>query len=466
MHQKKIKAYFATREAELVAAISRLIAIPSVRGVAAPGAPFGEACSSVLREALLIAKEWGLSGENLEGYVGAVDLSDKETALHILAHLDVVAAGPGWTVTEAFAPKLQDGLLFGRGASDDKGPLIAALLALRAVKDLNIPLSRNVRLLMGTDEESGFHDIAWYYARHPYAPYAFSPDANFPIINLEKGHLQPFLRKQWSRQESDAQLLSLTGSPQVNMVPPTATARLFGLTLEAVHSVLEPMESALCVRFELAPELAGLCIVCHGHAAHASTPEEGTNALTALIALLCRLPLSDCESTRTLRALHDLFPHGDHLACALGLAQEDARSGPLTLTLSMMEFCPDGMEARFDCRTPLCATSDSTLSTARTALAPFGIAVEGALNPAHHVPEDSPFIQTLLRCYEQYSGQKGTCLSMGGGTYVHDIPGGVAFGASMPDFESHLHEPDERVSVAELMLAAQIFTQAIIDLCS
>jgi len=466
MTQKKIEAYFATREAELVEAISRLIAIPSVRGSALPGAPFGEACANALSEALLIAKEWGLSGENLEGYVGVVDLCDKETSLHILAHLDVVAAGPAWTVTEAFSPKLVDGLLYGRGTSDDKGPFITALLALRAVKDLNIPLSRNVRLIMGTDEESGFHDIEWYYARHPYAPYAFSPDAHFPIINLEKGHLQPFLRKQWSAHEEGAQLLSLTGSPQVNMVPPTAEAVLSGLSIEEVGPFLNPLEAALSVRFALQPEATGLSIVCHGHATHASTPEAGTNALTALIALLCRLPLADCESTRTLRALHDLFPHGDHLACALGLAQEDARSGPLTLTLSMMEFRPDGMEARFDCRTPLCATSDSTLSAAQAALAPFGIAVEGALNPAHHVPEDAPFIQTLLHCYEQYSGKPGACLSMGGGTYVHDIPGGVAFGACMPGFESHLHEPDERVSVAELMLAAQIFTQAIIDLCS
>lgn len=126
--------------------------------------------------------------------MGTVDLNDQETVLHILGHLDVVDPGEGWTVTEAFVPKLVDGLLYGRGTDDDKGPVAAALLAMKAVKDLGIPLRRNVRLIAGTDEETGFRDVKWYYSRHPYAPYTISPDADFPIINIEKGHYRPPFR--------------------------------------------------------------------------------------------------------------------------------------------------------------------------------------------------------------------------------------------------------------------------------
>ena len=54
------------------------------------------------------------------------------------------------------------------------------------------------------------------------------------------------------------------------------------------------------------------------------------------------------------------------------------------------------------------------------------------------------------RCYETYSGRKGECVATGGGTYVHDIPGGVAFGAGMPGFVSNLHGANERINITRL----------------
>jgi len=85
--------------------------------------------------------------------------------------------------------------------------------------------------------------------------------------------------------------------------------------------------------------------------------------------------------------------------------------------------------------------------------------------PAHHVDENSEFIQTLLKCYEEYSGQKGECIAIGGGTYVHHINNGVAFGCTMPGTDNNLHGDDEFAVVDELLLSAKIFTQVIIDLC-
>jgi succinyl-diaminopimelate desuccinylase len=465
MYQEQIEAYFAKKESDLVAAISRLVRIPSVKGPPSPGMPFGEGPYLALSEALDLARELGLSAKNLDGYVGVADINDKETNLDILAHLDVVEPGPGWTVTDPFDPKLIDGLLYGRGTSDDKGPLVAALFAMKAIHDLEIPLSHNVRLIMGTDEESGFADIHWYYENYPYAPYTFSPDASFPLTNLEKGHFQPFLRKSWFEAKTSPQVISLTGSPQINVVPPKAEALITGLSLNAVQPYCQQMEQELAVTFSLSPTEEGLSIICTGQGTHASTPEEGNNALTALITFLSRLPLAACESTQTLQALQTLFPHGDHTANALNIAQSDSLSGPLTLTLTMMNLSPSGMEARFDCRTPRCATEENCLFIAKNTLQSYGIELEGHINPAHYVPEESPFVQNLLRCYEQYTGQKGTCISTGGGTYVHDIPGGVAYGACMPGFDSCLHGPDERVSILDLLTACKIFTQAIIDLC-
>ena len=142
LHQSAIEGYFAQQEDLLVEAVSRLVRIDSTLGPAQPGQPFGPGPAAALEAFLSLAQEWGLPGENLSGYVGTVDLNNQpDTALHILGHLDIVDAGEGWTVTAPFQPKVVDGLLYGRGTADDKGPMVAALLAMKAIRDLKLPLT-------------------------------------------------------------------------------------------------------------------------------------------------------------------------------------------------------------------------------------------------------------------------------------------------------------------------------------
>lgn len=464
--QQRINEYFAGKEDQLIEAVSRLVRIDSTIGEAQPGKPFGPGPAAALEEMLKLSAELGLPGENLEGYVGTVDLNDQETALHILGHLDVVDAGEGWTMTQPFEPKLVDGLLYGRGTDDDKGPMVAALLAMKAVKDLGIPLKKNVRMILGTDEETGFRDITWYYDRHPYAPYTISPDADFPIINIEKGHYQPTFSASWDQETALPRASSLTGGPRLNMVPPKANALVAGLSVEDIQAVIPTLGLEEAISFTLTQQEGGVHILAAGQGAHGSTPEEGHNAQTALVTLLAALPLADCPSTQAIRTLHGFFPHGDFTGKALGIAQSDELSGHLSLAFTLITLTATGFEGRFDSRTPLCANDENTRLVTEAAMAKAGWTVKGEIDPPHHVPADSPFIQTLAKCYEMYSGRKSQCLAIGGGTYVHGIPGGVAFGASMPGFVSNLHGPDERVNVADLLTAAKIFTQVIIELCA
>lgn len=464
--KQRIDEYFAGKEDLLVQAVSRLVRIESTLGEAQPGMPFGPGPAAALEEALALASELGLRGENLEGYVGVVDLNEEETALHILGHLDVVDAGEGWTVTQAFQPKVVDGLLYGRGTDDDKGPMVAALLAMKAMKDLGIPLQKNARIIFGTDEETGFRDIHWYYDKHPYAPYTISPDADFPIINIEKGHYQPTFGADWPEETALPRVVSITGGPRLNMVPPKAQALVAGLPLETIQAACDGLGLEAAITFTLTQREDGVHILCSGLGAHGSTPEEGHNAQTALVALLAALPLADCPSTRAVRALARLFPHGDFTGQALGISQEDELSGHLSLAFTLLNLHATGFQARFDSRTPLCGTDESIRLVTEQAMAQAGFTITGKIDPPHHVPADSPFIQVLAKCYELYTGQKSQCLAIGGGTYVHDIPGGVAYGASMPGFVSNLHGPDERVNIRDLLTAAKIFTQVILELCA
>ena len=467
MYQDQINAYFddPARRQQLVEMISRLVRIRSVREEAQPGMPFGPGPAAALAEGLKLAEELGFAAKNYDNYVGAVDFNDQETQLHILCHLDVVGEGTGWTVTEPYEPVEVDGMLYGLGTDDDKGPVAAVLLAMQAVKDLGVPLKKNVRLLMGTDEESGSEDIAYYYSKEPYAPCTFSPDGEFPVINLEKGSYKPVFTKTWAAESATPRVKELHGGFRINVLPPEAQCVVAGLSAQAAQPYCDKAAAETGIAYELTERGDDLHILCKGKGAHASTPEEGVNAITGLIHLLCALPLAKVGSTAALHALNALFPHGDSAGKALGIAQADQMSGPLTLAFSLLELNDTGLSGQFDSRVPVCANEDNCKAVAEAAFAKFGFAAEGGMQAPHYTPADTPLVTTLLKCYEQYSGRKGECLAIGGGTYVHDIPGGVAFGCAMPGFNGNMHGPDEHTCIADQLTAAKIFAQAIIDLC-
>ena len=465
-YQQQIESWFAGKEPLLLEGISRLVSIRSVRGEPAPGAPFGPGPAAALTEALALAGEWGLKDPaDHEGYVGTADLNDNETALHILGHLDVVNEGEGWTVTEPYAPKVVDGCIYGRGTDDDKGPVAVSMLAMKCVKELGIPLRKNVRLIMGTDEESGSADIAHYFASHPYAPNTFSPDSGFPVVNIEKGGYRPVFTKTWPAVTEGPRLTWFHGGIRLNILPADASCAVEGLTEEQILPAAEAVTAQTRVNFSLNSENGLTVIEAKGTASHAAFPQGGNNAITGLLALLGKLPLAPGGAKDAVHALTELFPHGDSAGRALGIAQRDDISHDLTLAFSLLEITEIGLRGQFDSRVPICATRENCADVAEAAFAARGFTLEGKMSPAHHTPADSDFVRTLLKCYENYTGLKGECLAIGGGTYVHSIPGGVAFGCSFPGFNTFLHGPDERARISDLMTSAKIFAQVIVELC-
>ncbi len=469
MYKQQIEAYFndSNTQRALVDAVRRLVSIRSVRGDATPGMPYGEGPARALAEGLKLCEELGFSTGEVDGYVGTADLNGEETLLHILGHLDVVGEGTGWT-SDPYDVVERDGLLIGRGVADDKGPVVAALFAMKCIKDLGIPLGHNVRFILGTDEESGSSDIAYYYSTHPYAPHAFTPDADFPLIHIEKGHYQPDFGKSWPVSDVLPRVSELEGGFRTNVVPPEAKALVLGLGRAEAQDLADQVFAATGAAFTLTETADGLTIHCRGKNAHAASPDDGNNAIAALLSLLAMLPLAKCGSTDAIAAMHTLFPHGDNRGINLGIAQADAESGELTLNLAIMNLTETGFTAKFDARFPLASTEENCARAAEAAFARYGIAVTGSghMTTVHCVSADSPFVKTLLGCYETYTGAVDSKpLAIGGGTYVHDIPGGVAFGCVMPGFDPQMHGPDERVRIADLVTSGKIFAQAIAELC-
>lgn len=478
MYKQRIDEFIDSRREEMLRDLEMLVRIDSRAGEAAEGKPFGEGPAEALAAAQELMEKYGLRTTNYDNYVVTGDLSDQEKGLDILAHLDVVPVTDDWTVTQPFEPKIVDGRIYGRGTADDKGPAIAALYAIRAVRELGIPMKKSVRLILGSDEECGSGDLKHYYSIEQEAPYTFTPDADFPVINIEKGRLEGEIVAEFSNGLQLPGVVSLTSGDKANVVPQKAHFVVAGLDETVIAETAAQLGGQIGVSFcvkaadekeaeGFGPEVPVISVDVRGQAAHASTPQEGKNALTAALRLISELPLAVDEGQQALDALNELFPYADTCARALGVACEEEHSGALTMCFSILSYTPQRMSGTFDARLPIGCTAENTRQPIADRLAEHGITLKDTpmVHP-HCVPGDSDFVKILLESYERYTGIKGEPLSTGGGTYVHNLERGVAFGCMTPEVDNHMHGDDEFMVIDTLIMSAKIFADAIVRICN
>lgn len=447
----EIKEYLKENFPEMKKALARLIRIPSVSGKEDGKYPFGAECGKALEEFLKLCEENGFKGKNYDYYAGSADFSEEgEPALGILAHLDVVPVTekdwsyPPFDVTE------KDGRLYGRGCMDDKGAVIASLFAMKAVRECGYTLKKNVRLIAGCSEETGSElDIREYMKRAVMPGAVFTPDAEYPIITTEKG----MLRFEFGGSFDCSHIESLSGGTVVNAVPSEAAAVLKGkFTLAASEDI------------ECRYENGKSYIVCKGKSAHASTPEHGVNALTKLLGYLLETDIGDNDKAM-LKSLTGLFPHGETNAQSLGLNVTD-ESGSTTCVFSIMDYKEGKLYCKADMRFPVSLTKAEAEKRIGEAAARNGLEFISAVGSEPHCADkNSDFVRTLLKVYSETTGKEGYCKSIGGGTYVHGIDGGVAFGMEIEGEDNNIHGADEWIGADNMLMSAEIFAKAIIEYC-
>lgn len=464
MIEKRISDWIDSHRDEFLRDVARMVAIESVGGKSAPDAPFGPGPRAALDEMLKLCGEYGFATDIYHGAMGSADYNGKAARLDILGHLDVVGPGDGWDTDPYKATLKDDGCLYGRGTDDDKGPVVEALYAMRCLKELGIELEHGCRLLFGTDEETGSGDLHYYYDEHEPAPNTFTPDTGFPVYNVEKGMYRPVITRSWPGEAGQSRLVSAQGGFRINVVPAEATAVIEGLDAPGALKFAGPCADKCGVELIASDTPAGCEILVRGKQTHAAYPQSGINAVTALLAVISELPLAGA-AFEAVKELSRLFPHGDWLGEGCGIAQSDEISGELTISADIFELDETGLKLECDSRVPICADEANCREALERRAREAGFEVTGGMIAAHHTPGDGEFVQSLLKCYEHYTGLKGECVSTGGGTYVHDIPGGVGFGSGMPGFDSRLHGANERIRVTDALTASKIFALAIYKIC-
>lgn len=455
--EMELKELVERRREPLLKTLGESIRIPSVREEDESGYPYGANIQRVLEFMLETGKSLGLRVGSMDNQVGWCEFGEGEEMVAVLGHLDVVPAGEGWS-GDPFSGEVRDGKVFGRGSMDDKGPTVAALYALGALKESGLPLRRRVRLLMGTNEETGSADMKYYLAHGGEKPVmGFTPDGEYPVINGEKGIVNVTFRRGLC-QCGPVRLRKLAGGDASNVVPSSASAEL-----ECTDELAKQIAASLPEKVKCVPIPGGIRMEAQGVSAHGSTPEQGENAIGRLLLALNVLPLEGelAGAVRFLAKKIGMETDGS----SLGLALEDEMSGTLTFNLGVISGDETGLTCRVNYRYPVTESLADCGPKFQAELEAAGFeVVEQTHKESLYVPPESELVTTLMRVYQEETGLSDPPKSIGGGTYAKAMPNVVAFGPVFPGDEVREHKPDEFIEVDRLMQNAQIIARAMYEL--
>ncbi|MBO4938262.1 MAG: dipeptidase PepV [Oscillospiraceae bacterium] len=441
----------------LIGALCENLRIPSVQRPAEPDAPYGVDVRRSLDHALETAKALGFSVTNVDGHMGWCEYGDGEEMVAVLGHLDVVPAGDGWTV-DPYGAEISDGKIWGRGTVDDKGPSIAALYALAAIRDCELPIKRRIRVLLGCNEETGSADVKYYLKNGGETPVmGFTPDGEYPVINGEKGIINVTFSRTY-RQDGPVKLVDIKGGSAPNVVPSYACARF--VCDEKLADRLSKLY-APSMKFSKTPD--GFKAESFGVSAHGSTPGLGENAIGRLITAMDALPLSSelADAVHFLAGKLGMETDGK----SAGIYLHDDVSGELTLNWGTIEGDAEKFSMKINYRYPVTFRYEDCGPRFNAQFAEAGFTMDSEVHKAKlYIPADSQLVTSLMKVYRQQTGLEGEPKSIGGGTYAKSIPNLLAFGPIFPGDEVREHKPDEYIEIDNLMKNAQIIAAAMYEL--
>ena len=436
---------------KLIASLQESIRIPSTEGTPEPGMPFGKNVSDALHHALETASSLGLKTSDMEGYVGCAEFGEGEEMLGVICHLDVVPEGTGWK-HPPYGAVIEDGIMYGRGTLDDKGPAFAAIYALAAIKEAGIPLKRRIRVILGTNEETGWGCMN-YYREHGEAPtLGFTPDGEYPVVHSEKGILHTTFEKRFESR------LRIKAGTRPNVVP----GRLEAFIPCRPDKLREAVEKAALsdFKFEIEEAEGGCSMTVIGLDAHASMPEAGFNSIQAAFTVLFNLGLEGADGEMIAR-MHEALGMGLH-GESMGLDVTDA-SGRLTLNPGVIDWNENGIvDFKIDVRHPISLSAEEVKAAQINALG-MPVIHEHAQHGLY-VPADSELVSKLLDVYAARTGSRPAPLAIGGGTYARAFDNVVAFGCEIPGHPAPVHMPNEFISIEDLMFNAHMIADAMLAL--
>lgn len=405
---------------EMIEALQKLVSFQSIAKEEGPEYPYGKEVCGAKEYVLALAKSFGMRVTDVPGKYAYLEIGEGPRLIGILSHLDVVPAGDGWT-QDPFGGEIVDGKIYGRGTTDDKGPTIAVLYAMKALKE-KPTLPARIRLILGQTEENGeWRDIEAYTDAEEIPECGFTPDGDFPAIQNELGAMV------FRVQMPQSGFLQGEGGTAPNMVPARAWVKTEFGTYEA-----------------------------SGKACHGCAPWLGLNGISELMEKVYQAE----PENRFLRMYADLIGktiYGEKL----GIAAED-ESGKLTLNVGLFEVRDETATLMVDIRYPAKKNPDEISGSLVRQFSSYGASCECVYHVRPlYTPSDSPVLGALLSAYREVTGDDSRPISIGGGTYAKAMPNMVAFGPNFPGHENREHMEDEYILVEDFLKLEEIYERAL-----
>lgn len=455
---------------EIIKKTQDLIRIPSVHSESQnPSMPFGENINKALEYILNLGNQLGFRTKNVDGYCGYIEFGEGDELVGIIGHLDVVPEGEGWTYPP-FSATIFDNKIYGRGAIDDKGPVIASLYAMKAVMD-NCKVNKRVRLILGLNEERDWKCINYYKEYEEIPSIGFSPDADFPCIYAEKSILTSYISMDYSSYKNSSIIITNIdcNNNAINVVPKFCSVTLKINTNNILMDDFISNSKYIIDKYNFEIDIykindEEIKFTSHGVQAHSAHPNLGVNAISRLIVFLDNL-------FKTYNINLDLFDffskyiNTEYNGEKLKINFED-ESGKLTLNVG--DFLLEnstlkiGMNLRVPIHTPIDDVKNNFLKYIST-YTNINFDTKKYM-PALYISKDSYLVKTLCSIYNEITNSNCEPIAIGGATYARAFDNCISFGANLPNQKDMCHQTDEFVSIDNLIIASKIYAEAIFKL--
>ena len=449
---------------DLLKDLFELLSVRSILGTdITEETPFGSGPREALDLILSFGERDGYKTKLVENKAGHIEVGQGEELFGILGHVDVVPVVEADWTSHPFKPEIRDGKIFARGSLDDKGPTMAAYYAVKLLDKLGVKWNKRVRVIIGSDEETGFRCVEAYFKHEEQPASGFTPDAMFPLVYAEKARATFDHKLKFVIEDGNYnyKLVKFNGGQVLNMVIASAKAELVG----EVSDIKEKFENFLALE-KLDGEVTvedTIKLTLKGKAAHGSTPQYGVNGATKLAEFLSTLGLDNNGKNFVDYIVEKLA--NDPFGEKLGIDYSDNEMGEATYNYGIIDY--DLVKkvgiVSTDCRHPMKFDLVARLNGVKV----DNIDIEvTSTKEAHYVPKDDELVTTLMDVYRKHTGDtKNDAFVLGGGTYARCLKKGVAFGLLFPDKEDTMHQANEYLEVEDLLLATAIYAEGIYKLC-
>ena len=459
-----LKKEVLNHKEDLLKDLFELLSVRSILGTdITEETPFGSGPREALDLILSFGERDGYKTKLVENKAGHIEVGQGEELFGILGHVDVVPVVEADWTSHPFKPEIRDGKIFARGSLDDKGPTMAAYYAVKLLDKLGVKWNKRVRVIIGSDEETGFRCVEAYFKHEEQPASGFTPDAMFPLVYAEKARATFDHKLKFVVEDGNYnyKLVKFNGGQVLNMVIASAKAELVG----EVSDIKEKFENFLALE-KLDGEVTvedTIKLTLKGKAAHGSTPQYGVNGATKLAEFLSTLGLDNNGKNFVDYIVEKLA--NDPFGEKLGIDYSDNEMGEATYNYGIIDY--DLLKkvgiVSTDCRHPMKFDLVARLNGVKV----DNIDIEvTSTKEAHYVPKDDELVTTLMDVYRKHTGDtKNDAFVLGGGTYARCLKKGVAFGLLFPDKEDTMHQANEYLEVEDLLLATAIYAEGIYKLC-